>query len=328
MPGARRARSASSRPQRSTGSSPAGTATDPGAGPSPASPVTTLTPLRRHRPAPPTGELRADLRQSSRDAALGRIEVWIDNGTPDDLRPTRIVYVDPRLRAPIEGQRLRDHPSGAERGFPLPLPARPRCGPGAESDTGPGEARGRVRVTSADGTVTLPVADEARVLARFVAARCTELAVARAVGLSWADRVPVRPAGADPGPDSTAELVLRLRPTGRPGHALRIVAITGTPVLTPVGAAAWRPGLTLRSTDPPRRLRLPVEPARCDPHVFGESGGATAFALSLTSGRRTAEHGPADGVTRSRRRDRVRGRPVRTLRGGTLRGGPSGQAAA
>ncbi len=254
----------------------------------PSAPVSTLTPLVV-TPAPPTGELRADLRQSSRDAALGRIEVWIDNGTPDDLRPTRIVYVDPRLRAPIEGQRLRDHPSGAERGFPLPLPARPRCGPGAESDTGPGEARGRVRVTSADGTVTLPVADEARVLARFVAARCTELAVARAVGLSWADRVPVRPAGADPGPDSTAELVLRLRPTGRPGHVLRIVAITGTPVLTPVGAAAWRPGLTLRSTDPPRRLRLPVEPARCDPHVFGESGGATAFALSLR----------LDGVPRS-----------------------------
>ena len=50
---------------------------------------------------PPTGRLVADLRQSSRDAALGRMEVWIGNDTARDLTPTRITYTDPRFRRPV-----------------------------------------------------------------------------------------------------------------------------------------------------------------------------------------------------------------------------------
>ncbi|WP_220794345.1 hypothetical protein, partial [Nocardioides pelophilus] len=78
-------------------------------------------------PRPMTGTLDAVLRQSSRDAARGRMQVWVFNGTEDDVEPATITYVDPRLSEPIVGQRVRSIPSGLERGFPLPL-AGPRCG--------------------------------------------------------------------------------------------------------------------------------------------------------------------------------------------------------
>ena len=79
----------------------------------------------------------ADLRQSSRDAALGRMEVWIGNDTRHDVTPTRIRYTDPRFRAPVAGERLRLNPSRSERGYPLALPAVPACG----RHRGPGRAR-------------------------------------------------------------------------------------------------------------------------------------------------------------------------------------------
>lgn len=44
--------------------------------------------------------LVADLRQSSRDAALGRMQVWVGNPTDADVTPTAIAYVDPHSRAP------------------------------------------------------------------------------------------------------------------------------------------------------------------------------------------------------------------------------------
>src|SRR6476661_2118444 len=96
--------------------------------PSPSRSIRTLTPVALPPPPPPTGRLHADMRQSSRDAAAGRMEVWIDNDTAHQIRPTRVVYADRRFRTSLPGTRLRPIPSQAERGFPIYLPARPACG--------------------------------------------------------------------------------------------------------------------------------------------------------------------------------------------------------
>src|SRR5690242_211019 len=98
----------------------------PSSSPSPS--LRTLSPLPMPTRPPPSGELRADMRQSSRDAAAGRMEVWIDNDTDGDVTPTRITYRDPRFRTSLPGTRLRSVPTQAERGFPLYLPRRPACG--------------------------------------------------------------------------------------------------------------------------------------------------------------------------------------------------------
>ena len=69
--------------------------------PSP-SPVKTMTML----PAPEktlSGELTAELQQSSRDVALGRFQVWITNGLQEEVRPRRIVYRDALLTRPVRG---------------------------------------------------------------------------------------------------------------------------------------------------------------------------------------------------------------------------------
>ena len=90
------------------------------------SPVKTLTML----PAPEktlSGELTAELQQSSRDVALGRFQVWITNGLQEEIRPRRIVYRDALLTKPVEGERLRAIPSGSYRGYPLEL-IEPTCG--------------------------------------------------------------------------------------------------------------------------------------------------------------------------------------------------------
>lgn len=228
---------------------------------SPSSSISTLTPIAMPSIGPPPGEIVADLRQSSRDAALGRFQVWIGNGLARDLDPTRILYVDARFRSSIPGERLRLNPSGSERGYPLALPAHPDCGSRARS--------GEVRMEYDGRTVTVPVEDEADVVARYVTTRCFELEVGRVATLSFADEV------------RDGHLVLVVEPSGRAGGVLRIVEVTGTPVLTPVGAAAWTPDLTVRGDGRPQEVELAVQPARCDGHAFLESGGATAFRVQL-----------------------------------------------
>jgi hypothetical protein len=237
--------------------------------PEPSPSISTLTPIPLPPPPPPTGKLRADMRQSSRDAAAGRMEVWIDNDTDAEIRPRRIVYSDPRFRTALPGTRLRPIPSQSERGFPIYLPSRPTC----ERP----HARGTVTVTYGDTTRTVPVADETDVAGRYAAARCLELAVARVADLRWSDRVPW---DGEEGSDST--LTLLVTPTGRPGPTLRIDTISGTPVLSPAGSDVWRPRLVVRGTDEPQEVPLPLKPTRCDAHAFAESGGATAFKIGLT----------------------------------------------
>ena len=237
----------------------------------PSSPsISTLSPLPMPSMGPPPGEVVADLRQSSRDAALGRFQVWIGNGLDVELDPREIRYDDPRFRAAIPGERLRPNPSGSERGYPLALPARPDC-----DATG---TRGTVTMTDADGSVvTVRVEDEADVVARYVATRCFELAVAAVAEISFADEVPVD----QPGEGSVGMLVLEVRPSGAGDGVLTIDSVGGTPLLTPDGQPVWRPDLTVRGTGEQRRVELPMVPARCDDHVFMESGGATAFRVRL-----------------------------------------------
>lgn len=247
-------------------------ASDPAVRPSGAASSTglyTMSPLPALPTPPATGRLYADMRQSSRDAALGRMEVWIRNDTLRPLTPTRITYRDGRFRTALPATRLREDPARSERGFPIYLPPRPACGSRARSGT--------VTLVYGGRRTTLPVEDETDVAGRYVTTRCQEIAVARVVRLSWSDRVPV----SGTGEGSVGTLVLVLRPTGRGHGTLRVDTVTGTPLITAEGAAVWRPGVTVRSTDPPRRVRLPMLPARCDDHVFMESGGATAFRLHL-----------------------------------------------
>jgi hypothetical protein len=128
-----------------------------------------------------------------------------------------------------------------------------------------------------DTTVTLDVDDSTDVVGRYVDARCAEIAVARVSTLAWDDQVVDGPVALD----STATLVLIVRPTGIPGHQLVLDAVTGTPVLTSVGSPYWSLGTHITSDGPDQRIELPLMPARCDPHAFQESGGATAFRIKL-----------------------------------------------
>ena len=251
----------------------------PSAGPEPSPSISTLTALPMPDMGPPPGKLVADLRQASRDSALGRFQVWIGNGLRREINPTSIRYIDPRLRAAIPGERLRANPSDAERGYPLALPARPRCG----VRTGP--APGSVAMAFDGRTVRIPVEDEADVVARYVASRCLELAASQIADLSFADQVPVDGSGKG----SVGTLVLVARPTGRTGQALTIETVGGTPVLTAKGSGVWRPRAKVRGNGPTRRIRLPVVPIRCDDHAFLEAGGATAFIVHLRLSARSGD---------------------------------------
>jgi hypothetical protein len=244
-----------------------GDAAAPGAQP-PEPSISTLSPLPMPDMGPPEGELVADLRQSSRDAALGRFQVWLGNGQARPLAPTSVSYVDPRFRDPIPGERLREVPAGSERGYPLAEPARPVCDGTA--------GRGRVVVEHGGRTATIPVEDEADVVARYVATRCFELEVAEVARLSFEDDVE-----SDGGEGSTGTLVLVAEPSGRSGRTLTVETVTGTPVLTAAGATHWAVDETVASDGPTVRIPLSVRPARCDEHVFMESGGATAFRVRL-----------------------------------------------
>lgn len=241
----------------------------PASAPEPSPSIRTLTPVPMPPPPPPTGRLIADMRQSSRDAAAGRMEVWINNDTADEITPTRITYRDPRYRTALPGTRLRAIPSQSERGFQIVLPPRPAC----DHPTG----SGTITVAYGDTTKRVRVEDSTDVAGRYTTSRCLELDVARVAALSWDDEVPASGEEDDPG-----TLTLVVRPTGRPGPTLTIDTVSGTPVLAPVGTDVWRPEATITGTDEPSRIDLPLKPNRCDDHAFMESGGATAFAINLT----------------------------------------------
>lgn len=251
-----------------------GDAAPGGATPSPS--IRTLTPLPAPSEPPPSGTLVADLRQSSRDAAAGRFEVWIDNDTDAAVTPTRITYRDGRYRTPLPASRLREIPSRSSRGFQVAQPDRPAChGQEAASVTA---ARVTVVYRTADGErrrVTVPVSDEAEVAGRHAASRCLELAVARVATLGWADTVP---STGEVG--STGTLTLRIATTGRPGPTLVLDSVRGTPILTSAGGE-WEPEVTVTGASPALEVPLPVRPTRCDAHAFAESGGATAFVVNL-----------------------------------------------
>jgi hypothetical protein len=131
--------------------------------------------------------------------------------------------------------------------------------------------------------VTVPVEDEADVVARYVASRCLELAASQVADLSFADEVPV----AGSGEGSVGTLVLVARPTGRAGKLLTIETVGGTPILTAQGSGVWRPRVRVRGDGAVRRIPLPVVPNRCDDHAFLEAGGATAFIVHLRLGNRS-----------------------------------------
>jgi len=258
-----------------------GTATPAAAPPAPSTPsVRTLTPVPLPPPPPPSGRLLADMRQSSRDAAAGRMEVWVDNDTARTIRPRRITYTDPRFHGPLPGTRLRPVPSQSERGFQILLPRRPTCGHPRGSGT--------IEITYAAGgrttTRTVRVTDPTDVAGRYTGSRCLEIAVARVADLRWSDRVPW---DGRQGSDSTLTLVVT--PTGHPGPTLTVDSVTGTPVLSPVGADVWRPAVRIRGSDAPTSVPLPLKPTRCDAHAFAESGGATAFLVGLHLGGRPGQ---------------------------------------
>jgi hypothetical protein len=232
---------------------------------------------------PPTGELIADMRQSSLDAAAGRMQVWIDNDTLEDVTPTRITYADPRFRAALTGERLREIPARSTRGFPLTLPPRPTCGSSNDTPVELDAPLGTVTIEHAGGTVTLEVADETDVAGRYTRARCLEIAIGEVATMRWSNQVTEGDPEATPvGGEGT--LVLLLEPTGEPGPELRIDTVSGTPILSPVGTDAWRPDVAVSGDDEPLRVPLPLKPTRCDAHAFAESGGATAFKIGLRLG--------------------------------------------
>lgn len=227
--------------------------------------IRTLVPLPVPPDPPPSGRLRADMRQSSIDAARGQMQVWVDNDRTGELAPSAVVYRDPRLPRPVRGSNLRTVPADTEFGFPLTLPARPRCD--AEAPAGSG-----VVTVEHDGERDrVAVTDPTDVVGRYVAQRCQELAVAEVARLRWADR-------------AKGTLTLEIAPTGRrPSSRLVIDAVAGSHLLgSGDDPAAWEPGLVVRGDDPPSTLTLPLVPSRCDGHAFAEGGGATAFAVSYT----------------------------------------------
>jgi hypothetical protein len=237
--------------------------------PSPSRSIRTLTPLPMPTQPPPTGRLIADMRQSSRDAAAGRMEVWIDNDTADEITPTRIMYDDPRFRTPLPGTRLeRPIPSQSERGFQLYLPRRPAC----DHPRGSGTAT----VVYGGTTKTIEIEDSTDVAGRYTRARCLELAIDQVADLSWDDDVQYDGEVGHP-----ATLTLLVRPTGKPGPELTIDTVSGTPIIAPVGTDVWRPEVTVHGSDAPTRVELPMKPNRCDDHAFLEAGGATAFKIGL-----------------------------------------------
>ncbi len=234
------------------------------------SPVKTLTML----PAPEktlSGELTAELQQSSRDVALGRFQVWITNGLHEEIRPRRIVYRDALLSRPVEGERLRAIPSGSYRGYPLEL-IEPTCG---------GEEAGATVTVlyGPDGSesVEIPVDDETQVVGRWSKERCAERAIERLAPLEWSPGIRVQGSGAD----AVALFRLTAHPTGREG-SFTIDTVTGTPLYTSADGDFWTVDELVTGTGPEATIELPAQPARCDVHAFGSATGGTTFFVNVT----------------------------------------------
>ena len=231
------------------------------------SPVKTLTML----PAPEktlSGELTAELQQSSRDVALGRFQVWITNGLQEDIRPRRIVYRDALLTKPVEGERLRGIPSGSYRGYPLEL-IEPTCG---------GEEAGAtVTVFYGGESVEIPVDDETQVVGRWSKERCAERAIERVAALEWSPGMRIEGSGAD----AVALFRLTAHPTGRDG-SYTIDTVTGTPLYTSADGDFWTVDEKVSGKGADTTIELPTQPARCDIHAFGSATGGTTFFVNVT----------------------------------------------
>ncbi len=231
------------------------------------SPVKTLTML----PAPEktlSGELTAELQQSSRDVALGRFQVWITNGLQEDIRPRRIVYRDALLTKPVEGERLRGIPSGSYRGYPLEL-IEPTCG---------GEEAGAtVTVFYGGESVEIPVDDETQVVGRWSKERCAERAIERVAALEWSPGMRIEGSGAD----AVALFRLTAHPTGRDG-SYTIDTVTGTPLYTSAEGDFWTVDEKVSGKGADTTIELPAQPARCDIHAFGSATGGTTFFVNVT----------------------------------------------
>ena len=249
-----------------------GTAGPPAARPK----VTAATPAASEPAAseparPPSGRLLGDLRQSSRDAALGRMQVWITNDTAQDATPARIRFLDSRFGPPIDGERLRTIPDGSYRGYPIAYPDDLPCSdrPASASDV---RRTVEVQLAGEPRVRRFVVADPNRLVAAYAARRCAEIAVERVADLAWSPEIDARL-------DGSAAMTLRVIPAGGEGR-LRIDRVHGTPLLTPASGAVWRPGVTVDGRDTGgEKVALAARPSRCDPHVFMESTGATAFAI-------------------------------------------------
>ena len=231
------------------------------------SPVKTLTML----PAPEktlSGELTAELQQSSRDVALGRFQVWITNGLQKEVRPRRIVYRDALLTKPVEGERLRGIPSGSYRGYPLEL-IEPTCG---------GEEAGAtVTVFYGGESVEIPVDDETQVVGRWSKERCAERAIERVAALEWSPGMRIEGSGAD----AVALFRLTAHPTGRDG-SYTIDTVTGTPLYTSADGDFWTVDEKVSGKGADTTIELPAQPARCDIHAFGSATGGTTFFVNVT----------------------------------------------
>lgn len=239
----------------------------------PSTPVKTLT-LPPPSESPLSGDLQAELQQSSRDVALNRFQVWITNGLDHAIRPKRIVYDDDVLVRPVVGGRLRAIPSGSYRGFTLDL-IRPHCGVAQQQPA-------TVTVEYGADEVTIPVEDETHVTGRWAEERCAELAIQRVATLEWSG-IEVQGSGED----AIALFQLTATPTGRAG-SFTVDTVTGTPLYTSADGDFWKVGQRVTGTGQPVTMDLPAQPARCDIHAFGSATGGTTFFVNVTIGGRAS----------------------------------------
>ena len=182
------------------------------------SPVKTLTML----PAPEktlSGELTAELQQSSRDVALGRFQVWITNGLQEEIRPRRIVYRDALLTRPGRGRAPARHPVGV-------LPRLPAGADRAHVRRRGGGRDGDRLLRPMVESVEIPVDDETQVVGRWSKERCAERAIERVAALEWSPGMRIEGSGAD----AVALFRLTAHPTGRDG-SFTIDTVDGHPAV-------------------------------------------------------------------------------------------------